>query len=89
MVDGILEDTGDRTVVFRGYEQQALGCGDLGLQAQYQGGLMGIILLAIERQILDLHLLEYEIGRRQFDDGVRSLRLKDSLRSLPTITAMG
>ena len=53
MVNGILEDAGDRTVVFGCDEQQTLRCSNLGLQPVDLGRLFGIIVLIVKREITD------------------------------------
>ena len=52
-------------------------------------GLVRVVILVVQRQVTDLHLLEREIRRRQFYNGVRQLAIERiSARRLPTITAI-
>ena len=68
MVDGVLEDAWDRTVVFGGNEQQTLCCSDLSFQPFDLGRLVGIIILIVEREIADLRMLEREVSRGKLRD---------------------
>jgi hypothetical protein len=88
VVDGVLEDGWDRTVVFGRDEQQTLYCGDLGLQPFDLGRLAGIIVLIVEREVADLRLLEREVGWGKLRDGLASFALDESRRRLPTMAAM-
>ena len=76
MVDRVLEHPGDRTVVFGGDEQQAMGSGDFALQPLDGLGRARIVVLVVERQVADLYQLEREVRRRQFFDGVGQLAVE-------------
>ena len=58
VINRVLEHTGDRTVVFSGDEQQALSRRDFGLQPLDGLGWVRVVVLVVQRQVADLHLLE-------------------------------
>ncbi len=76
MVDCVLEHAGDRTVVFGRNEQKALGSLDFVLQPFDGLGLVRVVVLVVERQVADLHLLERELRRCQFYNGVCQLAVE-------------
>src|SRR5690606_21173518 len=73
MIDRVLQYAGDRAVVLGGDEQQSAGSRDLSLQPNDRFGLAGIVILVVERQVVDLELLEREVRRRERRHGLRQL----------------
>jgi hypothetical protein len=68
VVDGILEDAWDRTIVFGSYEQQTLRGYDLSLEPFDLARLVGIVILIVERKIVDLGAPEGEVNRCKLRD---------------------
>ena len=73
MVDRVLEHAGNRAVVFGRDEEHARSGGDLAFETLHRLRLRRIVVLIIERQIVDLRLREGEFGRRQLCDGAGEL----------------
>lgn len=73
VVEGILEDAGDGAVVLGGDEDDALCGGDFGLHAQDAGGLLGVVVLVVEREVADFDDLEGEVGGGQRGEGLGKL----------------
>jgi hypothetical protein len=67
MIDRVLEHAGQRTVV--------LGR-DVGLQPRDGRARARVIILVVERQVADLHLVDRERRRRQFRHGLSQLAIE-------------
>src|SRR5208283_80313 len=76
VVDGVLEYTRYRTVVFGCNEQNALGVLDFVLQSLDGLGLVRVIVLIVWRQVTDLHLLERKLRRRQLYNGISKFAIE-------------
>src|SRR5690606_27175260 len=72
-VDGVLQSAGDGPVIFRGDEKKRVHCPDGILEGPCHGWEIGIIVVAVERQIGERDLGEGEILRRQPDKGAGQL----------------
>jgi hypothetical protein len=70
VVDSVLEHAGDRAVVLRRDEHEALGARDIALQSLYGLCLVLIVVLVVQRKVADTHLDEGKLLRRQLHDGV-------------------
>jgi hypothetical protein len=68
MVDSVLKDARERTIVFGGDEKQTLRGSDLSFQPFDRERLIGIIILIVEREVADLRMLEREFGRSKLRD---------------------
>ena len=68
-IDGVLEHRRDRTVVFRGDDQDAVGLRELVLEAHHLGREVALVVLVVHRQVVDtdefrLELAGGELGHR-------------------------
>lgn len=79
MVNGILQHAWHGAIVFRGNEQQAVSRLDLALQPLHRRCLVAVIILIVERQITDGHLLEGELWRPQLGQGGRQFAVEGIL----------
>ena len=64
VINGVLEHTWYRTVVFGRNEQNSLSAFDFVLQPLDGLSLIRVVVLIVQRQITDLHLLKLELRRR-------------------------
>jgi len=65
MVDRVLQHAGNRAVVLGRDEQQALRRGDFALEPLDLRRLVAVVVLVVERQVVDAQMLESEIRRGQ------------------------
>jgi len=75
IVDRVFEHAGNRAIIFRRHEQNALGRDDLAFQPLHRCGLVRVVVLIVERKIADLRLVEGKLRRRSFASAFASLRL--------------
>src|SRR5690606_31311547 len=73
---GVLQHARDRTVVFGRDEHDTVGRRDLALQALYRVGLVAVVVLVVQREVIDPRVLEGEFGRREPDDRVSQLSVE-------------
>jgi len=76
LVDRVLENAGDRAIVFGRDEQQGLGALDFVLQPENGLGPVLVVVLVLERQIIEPRDLEHEFRRRQLHDGSCRLQVE-------------
>ena len=65
VVDRVLQHAGNRAVVFGRHEQHALAARISRLQALDRRGLVAVVVLVVERQVVDAQVLEGEVRRRE------------------------
>ena len=70
VVERVLEHTRDRTVIFRGYEKDAVGGPDPAFHPHHRRGRVLVVVLVIQRQVADLYLAEGKFRRRKLHDGI-------------------
>ena len=58
VVEGVLQDARDRTVVFGSYEDEARGSHYLAFKADDRFSLVGIVVLVVQWQVTDLQQFE-------------------------------
>ncbi|MOA25608.1 hypothetical protein D3C78_1463460 [compost metagenome] len=79
MVDGVLEHSGNRAVVFGCHEQQRLGTGDLGAKVLDHIHLVAVRILVVQRQVVDGDFLELETFGCHALDRLRELAIEGIL----------
>src|SRR5690606_20372780 len=72
-VDGVLQAAGNRAGVFRSHEEDGVGGGDGLLECASFGRVIGIVVVAVERQFSDGDLVEFEFGWSELDQRVCEL----------------
>src|SRR5690606_23161733 len=66
-VDGVLQTAGDRAVVLRGHDQDRVGALDVLLEAAAGLGIVGVVVVAVDRQVVERDLAELELLWRELD----------------------
>ena len=70
-----LSTNGIARVVFGRHEQEALRRADPLLHVEHGRRLLRVVVLVVERQLADRHVLEREVRRRELHDRVRQLAI--------------
>jgi hypothetical protein len=75
MIESVLENARDGTVVFGGHEHHGVDRAQLGLESLHFGRLGLVVILVVERQIADPQFLECEIRWRESDECIGELAI--------------
>ncbi len=73
--------------MFRRDDDHAIGARDLVLEARHFGRQVAFVILVVHWQIVDAHEFGIELSAPSLTSAWASLRLIESRRLLPTITA--